>query len=482
MPGKIHLIVAVWGPEYIGYFLSLCLRSLMASHNLPIVSGNLTLSCVFKIYTYKSDEIVIRNSSVFQSLEAIMPVEFIHIELENRKFSLMNRCHNDAIAEARKQAAYLFFLAPDHIYSNGAFETALQLITQGAKAIMVFPVHANRDQFIAQLLDNYVTSDSRCIDISARDLVKEWRTQLHSMSSFIMVESHHYPNDGNPCVFGWKISPHTYLFRSTQFLPFAVLPEKECMIDKFSLDTIFIHECFSGNLDGIVFLNDSDQGVQVTIRPCTERNGPEFDYPNVPTIALHFQSFRQSGNGRVEYLNNPVLFHDSQSEKNQNNNSIIHLSNEFCKSIMALSSFNLLQDFEIKLRNYYTHIIDGRKLQILGKGHILALTKNLFKRMDIAFEVVSTCDQVEDGCFVIIAVTHENMENLFSQLNCRGFRNNVSFQVSPMCYRSFRRRMTRKDFYYYWTNYVLYSYNIGIRTSLVRVYGKILNKLRGINI
>jgi len=475
---RLHFSILVWGIEYVNYFLSLSLPSMLATDNLPRLKNMSEFQPCFKIYTNPDDEIMIRNSAGFQRLASIMPVEFCHIGsvgIKN-KYSLMNDCHNALIRDARKHAAFLFFLAPDHIYSNGSFEVAFDRIRQGYKAVLIFPVHANRDTFVPELVDRYTPdSDTGVIEIAHRELVSLWQRHIHSMSSFLRWNFPHYPSNGNPCAFIWNTTDNlSWIVRSTQLHPFVLFPESDYLLHEDTIDTILVNRCLGDNMQAISILDDSDMGIQVTLRPVTEKNGAEFDYPNLPAIAMHFNQFRISGKGILDYLKYPIVIHaDEITDIDSECQQLVQSSLAKCQSLLHYSAFASRAEFLGTMREYYASLIRDRSVQIIGSGYVAQLTLALFTQMGIMTQQSEIISPLPEGHFIVLATENNRWESLFTQLECRGYRHNADFQISPMCYRAFRRKMADRNLRFYWHNYVDYAKQLGTQEVLSRIVGKV---------
>nr|HPO08633.1 hypothetical protein [bacterium] len=62
----VHLIMAVWGQEYVDLFLNVALPSQLSPANLPAIRHSSEL--LYKIYTTKEDESRIREHPAFERL------------------------------------------------------------------------------------------------------------------------------------------------------------------------------------------------------------------------------------------------------------------------------------------------------------------------------------------------------------------------------------------------------------------------------
>ncbi len=464
---KFHLNMVVWGTEYTDFFLRICLPSLLANDNLPTLAEN--AECSFELYTRSADAAVMQADERFAKLSAHMPIRFYWIDDQlntaNKGFS-MTDCHNSAIQTARREAAYLVFLSPDHIYSDGSFSRLFELVMQGYKGVLLFPIHVIRDRFIEDYLQYHYDRQSKMACLSHRQTVAIGLKHQHPTSAFFLWNLRHFPS-ATPCVLGWGDSECNFMVRSTQLHPFMVFPETEFLLQNdgwrsFTLDTVLAHNILRDGVDSLYILQDSDEGVQLTLRPVTEGYDIPFDFPNVPMIALHFNWFRQHGNGNLDYMNQPIWFHTDESLEQKGR--MAEKSAEQLDEILKLADFVTIDDFLVKVKEYIQSKAQGRRLAVLGSGYVAEATVTFLQYLKWdGWRQISNTRELAPNEYVLVAVEFARLENVCSSLLTIAMSHEKDFLVSPLTYRAFRRRMPFKTTWQaVYNDFILFAHEQGL--------------------
>ncbi len=137
---KFHWITAVWGERYTELFVNLVMPTQLSTGNFP------ALQCrehsVYKIYAPATEIAVIRASSAYARLAALVPIQFIEIGgadaalLRTWPHEVMIRCHKRAYEDAIAEGAAAVFLAPDAILTDGSFAALERRALEGYSILL----------------------------------------------------------------------------------------------------------------------------------------------------------------------------------------------------------------------------------------------------------------------------------------------------------------------------------------------------------
>src|SRR5579863_1492059 len=77
---RYYFVVTLWGPEFRGYFLNLCLASLLAPGNLPAIAGAGNDARLL-VCTTREDWEAMQNDAIFQQAREFCTPEFIDLRM-----------------------------------------------------------------------------------------------------------------------------------------------------------------------------------------------------------------------------------------------------------------------------------------------------------------------------------------------------------------------------------------------------------------
>ena len=478
METKFYLNMIVWGEAYTNLFLKVTLPTLLAAGNLPALSkfGR----CCFTIYTHKSDESTMMSCDAFRYLSTIVDIEFVDIEQEQSRqntWFTMTTCHNRAIANARKNSAFAVFIIPDHVYSHNSFETAINAIKQGYKGVLVLQLPAIRDSFLEELLPTYCNAGLPDISISPDNLLELWHRHKHPGSDFFLWNSRHFPND-SPCLLGWQTGNNSFVIRSSQFTPLMLLPETDFQLPTdgpsvYTLDTVLAKKLIL-NQSEVYIVQDSDQGIQIDMRPLSQDYTVSFDRPNIPMIACHLNWFSDHGNGNLEYMERPLFYHYAEGKTDHRK---IDEANAIYNMIKQLASFDTAEQFKEKLAAYFWDLVQDRSVAILGNGYLADITHRFVGIMGFRSRVILKIEELQTNEYLFLADEPARLETVFFQLSVNALKHELDFMVTPLAYRQFRQMFPAPlSFSRFYHDYYLEMKKNGIQWTLK----VILNKLRHI--
>lgn len=194
-----HFIMVVWGERFTRFFLDIVLPSQLAPDGLPAMRH--LDGALYRIYTTAADAVVIAGDPAFRRLSTAMAVDFTVITpgsealLSVDRYAAMTAFHRNAVAAASEQDAYLVFLAPDAIFSAGAFahiETRAEL---GDELVVIGGARAVIEDAVPLVGAHFRRSDGT-VSIPSRDLVRLMIDHPHPISRAMRWGSPEFRCDG----------------------------------------------------------------------------------------------------------------------------------------------------------------------------------------------------------------------------------------------------------------------------------------------
>ncbi|MBI4767548.1 MAG: hypothetical protein HY787_23630 [Deltaproteobacteria bacterium] len=252
---KTHIIMAVWGRDYLDLFLKVSLPSQLSPGNIPALEPRDGIQ--YNIFTTEEDAAVIRHHPAFNRLASMIKTEIIFFNqiAGDNKFAPLMRLHNQAIKKADLENAALIFLSPDFILSDGTLSRLIQLKQEGYRAVLLLTLRLSRETFIPDLLSSYPPGDDRSITIAPRELSKIALSHLHpieqtyvwgkTLSSFPI---HAY----------WPVEDEGLVARCFFLHPIMVNPLIKFISPQITVDADYL-DLVCPDISKIYFVRDSDE-------------------------------------------------------------------------------------------------------------------------------------------------------------------------------------------------------------------------------
>lgn len=264
---SLHFVVAVWGRSYTDVFLDVVLPSQLTANNLPALVHK--PSYVYKIYTTAEDARTIEASLAFIRLAGIMPVE-IHVIHPDQSHHVrtasvrhtMGSLHKRAIQEGARDDAFLVFLAPDAIMSDGSFAAIERRMLGGAEMILLSGIRVTKETALPAIRERYRRPDGT-IHMEAADLVDCAFEFPHPYTRSLVWGTERF-NVRWPSQMFWFAPPFGILGHCWHLHPILVKARNET--DQFlgTIDGDYIEQ--AGNrLQHIHVIEDSDEACLIEI-------------------------------------------------------------------------------------------------------------------------------------------------------------------------------------------------------------------------
>lgn len=252
---KVHIILAVWGKEYIELYLKIGLPSQFGEGNLPFLAGR--KGFIYKIFTTRKDENFIRNHRAIKKLSKLINTDIIPIDegSEGGKFELLMDIHNRAIREADRENATIIFLSPDFIMADGTIRKIMKLKCYGYRAIMILTLRLVREEAVPEIINRYYESDNGSISVSPRELVSVAMNYLHP------IEKSYYwgPKISSfPIHAYWPVDDEGLIARCFYLHPIMVNPIIKFREPQITIDADYVDLVCPDRSD-IYVVRDSDE-------------------------------------------------------------------------------------------------------------------------------------------------------------------------------------------------------------------------------
>jgi hypothetical protein len=315
----IYFSVVFWGEELRAQLLTFCLPSLMSPRNAPELAG--IAGCRLLIATTKTDWDNITLDLMFLRLQSFLTIEFIDIGdqdsacFDNDHDRLAGlKAHSLAAARSLRDKAYISFLDPTAILSDGAIARLIELASEGFNAVLtmapLYSFHAVQLKLNAR---RYLLPH-RPIQISGRDLAHHSIEALHSTFRRCRWDGPPLPDDP---VAIYLEAPHGFVMHSTQWMvllvDLSVLGDSTAATDISTAEHSYIERalCQCHDAARMFCVTDTDDINIVFLRPDRPFSIPvQFSRSyEIPYWVLEVQRllklarYLESGpTGRIRYL------------------------------------------------------------------------------------------------------------------------------------------------------------------------------------
>lgn len=303
----LHLVTVLWGSEYADLFCRITLRSLMAPGNLPALVDKIKLQ--YFVYTTKEDAQRIQQDPTWHSLQALTTVHFKTLPPSDQteKFALVSEMHLLASNEAARDGAYISYLVPDCVYSDGSIGGLWAYIKDGdVQAVMTLGMRTKRESTLRALETNY-GDEPHTLQISPRDCVALALDNLHEVErAMFWGENEHTTH-----------LSHTYFYLNERSLlaycwhlhPILVKPKRSDLDERVgTIDGGRYLDAVIDSWDQVAVIRDSDQFFSLEVSAVSQTVGKHSAGP-VSVRALAKWA-RYQGNGIYrKFFQTPVWVH-----------------------------------------------------------------------------------------------------------------------------------------------------------------------------
>lgn len=294
-----RFVVVVWGTDFTDAFLKVCLPSQLFPGNLIYFAQH--TDSIYYIYTTAKDANIIKHSSIYKRLSAIMPVKVLVISGISYvgKYQAMTQCHAHFIRSANDEDCAFIFMTPDIVWADGSFARLLEISKSGKRVVAIGSVRLTKETFIPAFLEQY-GKDGNVQPITPRQLVKLALNHLHpsTLAQLWCTENNSGLAQGE---LFWQVSDEGLLLRHFRLQPLMVRPVNKDSVPTTAIDADYTFKACPDPAD-IHIVHDSDEMCYMDFTPRSDANqvitignrtvekGAE--WARVNTEALHRQFVR----------------------------------------------------------------------------------------------------------------------------------------------------------------------------------------------
>ena len=233
LPTVFHCVVPVWGKQYLETYLAVGLPAHLSDGNLAALQGQI----IYEIYTDEIGRETIQKHPLYPTLRKVVD-EVIFLDIREFRYderayhsfhnlvlnyTVMNICHQTAIARATAHGGALLFLNCDTVYSDGVFANFRELCLEGYRVIENLR-HQDRPGPDAAC---------PCPELQARRHSQHFVIRFDENCSFEAAldrQSQFWngrPGLTTPNNIHWWVAEDAILLRSTHFMPVYVFPRAQ---------------------------------------------------------------------------------------------------------------------------------------------------------------------------------------------------------------------------------------------------------------
>jgi hypothetical protein len=182
-------VTVIWGAEFVGMFLRVGVRSLLAAGNLPDLARKYRVA--YTIYTTSEDARAIEAAPVFQRLRESVDVQlslFAADEIDPRHYGSHGVLWERALDSTKRNREILIFLIPDIVYAKGTLLRWAAKFEQGCRALYTPGPQVVLETILPEL-EAAVSPDGCRIEIDDADVARLGARHLHPMHCGMLREA-----------------------------------------------------------------------------------------------------------------------------------------------------------------------------------------------------------------------------------------------------------------------------------------------------
>lgn len=272
MPPKFHYVLAVWGEAFTDFFLRYVLPTHMSARNLPSLTSNARSS--YDIYTTSRNAEAMQASEAIARLRNILEVRFFVMTKEDEAllasenvYDVLGAFHRHAIRRAVREDAFIVFLAPDAVFSDGSLASMERRAYEGCDCLLIPSICTVKEE-VQPWLDLVVGRGGPAA-LSADDLVLCALRHMHPIVRSMFWGSERF-NATWSSQFFWHAGPTQLLAHYWHLHPLMVRPHSKSFAFASTVDGDFVEVAASGTRTCIV--QDSDELCVIEMSPRNRRD------------------------------------------------------------------------------------------------------------------------------------------------------------------------------------------------------------------
>jgi len=283
----LYFMVPFWGRRYREYFVDLCLPSLLAPNNLPLLRAE--DGHRFLMATTREDWEAIEGLPIMGRLRAHATPTWIEVgdpqalpEGEifaqyNTTIWHQNHCQKKMVEVAYRDRAYGCLLCPDFILSDNLVATLLKYAREGYHLVLCPALRQKQEAVLEELRRRGLLDETRrlsqtaqALTLTPRDAADLFVRHLHPEMWSFEEGGDHVPPPRSPFYY-WRVPGERGMLLHTFFgipilMDYAVIPADHAQcLDRDTLENIYYSRNFADRKWRVI--EDSDETCMVSLTP-----------------------------------------------------------------------------------------------------------------------------------------------------------------------------------------------------------------------
>jgi hypothetical protein len=344
---KYHVIVPVWGDEYIDVFSRLSLPTQLSPGNLGRLATKKNLT--YCIYTRTQDVAKFCAYPAYGALQNLLDVRIIPVEdvyfNASHHYEPFSACYRRGMLEALQDSAICILLTADQVFADGALTTIISLGDAGRRVVLTAGPRVTKETFVPAFLDRYPQSPGSSITLAPGDAVQLAMEHLHPWDRTLFWGP---DNLGRPASFMfWSVGQEGFIMRNFHLLPILVNFNGTFPDFSLTIDAGDLVRRVCPDIRELYVVEDSDQVMYFTIAPRRQSsewiNRPKSDWRGIITWAKVSGLYKHN----IYYLTKAIRFHvgemsDRWSVIQSLSDDLVDRVTEFLDKPGKLTSYRLI--------------------------------------------------------------------------------------------------------------------------------------------
>jgi hypothetical protein len=278
-----YFMVVLWGKRFRDYFLDFCLPTLLAPNNIPALKRERRSK--FLICTTPEDWSAIAQTPIFAQLKRYAEPTFIEIPAAPPGVSgcqHMGVGHKKAMDLAFRDKAYGILVTPDYMVNDGAVAALQRHAENGKRLVLVSALRFGEEPLFENLTSlglitprRRLSQEGEPLVFTGRQLVAAGIRGFHSETIRYGWESPCFSDHPEAC--WWPVADGSgIVVHGTSWTPllmdYATLERHDTTaLEEWTFDGDYLYKNFGSDLDRVYVVTDSDEIMQVSWAPLSDR-------------------------------------------------------------------------------------------------------------------------------------------------------------------------------------------------------------------
>jgi hypothetical protein len=186
----IHIVIVVFGEVYSKLLADITLCNLTAL--VREVPETLRANSKVRIFTTAADVSIIESARAIRALRQLIHVDLISsVKMDGFEihggYGPMVVAQREAVKQAAREGAAIFFVGPDQIYSKGSFRYLLERLNQGYRVLIGPGLRVKRNAVRATLVASIEKSEDCTFALEPKDQIELFFDHWHPINDqFVM--------------------------------------------------------------------------------------------------------------------------------------------------------------------------------------------------------------------------------------------------------------------------------------------------------